>query len=234
MAEELIIDFSNVSLKPLGKKEIMQLEMALIIGTLYRPEVIELIRDPIERATWMDSLAVAAAALARYKAGMTTTQIAEELGRSEATIRSHLNQKTKAGKLVAETLEKMRKGELRLEIPFIKPQVAVSQEEIVTLKNELERLEKEKKVLEARTRELEEALKARGMELDRLRLELEEHAKRFEALKSDFERLTREKGELAARLNNCEDVLEKFKTVLQELLKEIERRKESTTLPEQS
>lgn len=54
--EEVVIDLSNVPLKPLGKREIQQLEIALIIGTLYRPEVLELIRDPAERATWMDSV----------------------------------------------------------------------------------------------------------------------------------------------------------------------------------
>jgi predicted transcriptional regulator len=49
MGEEIVIDFSNIPLKPLGKSEIQKLEMALIIGTLYRPEVLELIRDPTER-----------------------------------------------------------------------------------------------------------------------------------------------------------------------------------------
>jgi probable regulatory domain-containing protein len=112
MSEELVIDFSNISLKLLGKSEIQRLGMALIIGTLYRPEVLELIRDPTERATWMDSLAIAAAASARYKAGMSVSQIAEELGRSEATIKNHLSEKTKAGKLVSETYEKLKRSEL--------------------------------------------------------------------------------------------------------------------------
>jgi hypothetical protein len=66
LPESVEIDLSNVPLKPVGKKEISQLEMALIIGTLYRPEVLELIRDPVERSTWIDSLAVAAGSLARH------------------------------------------------------------------------------------------------------------------------------------------------------------------------
>jgi len=148
MSEELVIDFSNIPLKPLGKSEIQRLEMALIIGTLYRPEVLELIRDPAERATWMDSLAIAAAAFARYKAGMSVSQIAEELGRSEATIRNHLSEKTKAGKLVSETYEKLRRSELKLVIPFIKAPVAPPSEEVKVLREEVEKLKESKKALE--------------------------------------------------------------------------------------
>lgn len=223
MTEELIIDFSSVPLKPLGKKEIMQLEMALIIGTLYRPEVLEIIRDPIERATWIDSLAVAAAALARHKAGMTISQIAEELGRSEATIRSHLNQKTKAGILVAETLEKIKKGELRLEIPFIKSQMFVGQEEIITLKTELDRLKEEKGALETRLKELEDALRSKDEEIEKLKRRLEEHKRTIEDLKSDVEKLTRERDELILKVSSCKDLLARFKTMSQEFLEQFEK-----------
>lgn len=107
------LDLSLVPLKPIGRKEIQQLEAALIIGTVFRPEVIELIKDPTERATWLDSLAVAAA-IAREKAGMTTSTIADEIGRSEASVRSHIAGKTKAGKLIRETLELLGKSELKL------------------------------------------------------------------------------------------------------------------------
>lgn len=62
--EEVVIDLSNVSLK---------LEMALIVGTLYRPEILELIKDPVERSTWVDSLAVTAASLARSRAGISSS-----------------------------------------------------------------------------------------------------------------------------------------------------------------
>ncbi|RLI30434.1 MAG: transcriptional regulator, partial [Candidatus Hecatellales archaeon] len=77
---------SEVPLSPVGKEEIHRLESALLVGTLFRPEVLEELRDPTERLTWVDSLAVAAAALAREKAKMPVSRIAEELGRSEATI----------------------------------------------------------------------------------------------------------------------------------------------------
>lgn len=42
-------------------------------------------------------MAVATAASAREKAKMPISQIAEELGRTEATIRSHLQGKTRIG-----------------------------------------------------------------------------------------------------------------------------------------
>lgn len=63
----------------------------------------------------MDSLAVAAGAFARAKAGMTASEIAEELGRTEATIREHVKGETKAGKLVNETYELLKEGKLSVE-----------------------------------------------------------------------------------------------------------------------
>jgi hypothetical protein len=69
---------------------------------------LELIKDLNERSTWIDSLTIAAAAYARYKAGMTISLIADELGRSEKTIRNHISGKTKAGSLIIETYEKIK------------------------------------------------------------------------------------------------------------------------------
>ncbi|MCC6010888.1 MAG: transcriptional regulator [Desulfurococcaceae archaeon] len=165
---EIVIDLSNIPLKPIGKREIQQLEMALIIGTLYRPEILDLIRDPVERSTWIDSLAVAAAAFARYKAGVPVSEIAEELGRSEVTIRGHLNQKTKAGKLVAETYEKIKRGELKVIVPFITatPQVIAPEAEKTRL--EIEKLKEEKRILEERNRVLEEELEKTRSRLNEL------------------------------------------------------------------
>jgi len=174
MSEELIIDFSNIPLKPLGKSEIQRLEMALIIGTLYRPEVLELIRDPTERATWMDSLAIAAAAFARYKAGMPVSQIAEELGRSEATIRNHLSEKTKAGRLVNETYERLRRNELKLVIPFIKAPVAPPSEEVKVLREEVEKLKESKKVLEEKLKQIQQELEIKTKEVETLQSKLNE------------------------------------------------------------
>ncbi|RLG52981.1 MAG: hypothetical protein DRN96_01180 [Thermoproteota archaeon] len=101
----------EVPLTPVGREDIHKLEAALLVNTLFRPEVLEAIRSPEERLTWIDALAVAAGALAREKARMSIREIAEDLGRTEATIRAHLTGKTKAGQLVKKTYEEMlRKG----------------------------------------------------------------------------------------------------------------------------
>lgn len=221
MSEEVVIDLTSVPLKPIGKKEITQLEIALIIGTLYRPEILELIRDPIERSTWIDSLAVAAAAFARYKAGLTTSQIAEELGRSEVTIRSHLNQRTKAGKLIAETLEKIRRGELKIAVPFLRAPVAGASEEIHALRSELERLRQEKHQLEARIRELEETLTHRSSELDNVVKELTAYKKEVEELRDKVARLTSEKQELENKLSKITDTMEKTRQAISTILNNI-------------
>ncbi|PLV57366.1 transcriptional regulator [Thermotoga sp. SG1] len=105
----------KLNFNPLTKEEIHQLETALLVGTLFRKEVLEEIRNSSERLTWVDSLAVAAGALARAKAGMTVSEIAEELGRTETTIREHVKGETKAGKLVNETYELLKEGKLSAE-----------------------------------------------------------------------------------------------------------------------
>ncbi len=101
----------EISLKPLGREEIHKLETALLVGTLLRKDVLEAIRSesPVDRLTWLDSLAVAAGALARERAGLTIPRIAEELGRTEATIRNHLAGRTEAGRLVRETYERFKR-----------------------------------------------------------------------------------------------------------------------------
>jgi len=106
---------SEVPLKPIGKEEIKKLELSLILGTLFRQDVIESIRLAEDKVTWLDSLIVAAGSLARERAGLPVTKIAEELGRTEATIRNHLSGRTEAGKIIKETYERMVKGE-KLEI----------------------------------------------------------------------------------------------------------------------
>ena len=109
----------EVPLTPIGREQIHKLESALLIGSILRPDVLEELRKAEERLTWVDSLAVAAAALAREKAKMTVSQIADELGRSEATIRNHLGGKTKAGQIVRETYERFLKEGVKLELPSI-------------------------------------------------------------------------------------------------------------------
>ncbi len=129
----------EIPLRPLGREEIHKLETALLIGTLLRPDVLEEIRKSEERITWIDSLAVAAGALARQKAGMTVSQIAEDLGRTEGTIRNHLAGKTKAGQLVRETYERISKEGFKITIPSL----GVSTEELEKLKSRVSELEKQ-------------------------------------------------------------------------------------------
>ena len=96
---------NQIPLNPVGRQDIHRLETILLTATLLRPEVLDMIKTSSERLTWVDSLAVAAGALAREKAGMTLSQIAEELGRTEQTIKKHLKEESKAGQLVKETYE---------------------------------------------------------------------------------------------------------------------------------
>jgi Predicted transcriptional regulators len=67
---------------------------------------------------------------------MPVTKIAEELGRTEATIRNHLTGKTEAGKIVKETYELLVKNGGKLE--FLMP----GGEEIEKLRRENEELKK--------------------------------------------------------------------------------------------
>ena len=200
-SEELIIDFSHVPLKPIGKREITQLEIALIVATLYRPEILELIRDPIERVSWMENIAIAAGALARYKAGMPLDRIAEELGRSVITIKSHLNQKTRIGRLISETYERFSRGEVKLSFPITKPYIISSIEEVTTLREEVERIREI-------NRNLEEQVNRQREEIDRLRHEISENENTIRNLNEKLEKSIKEKEELSEKYNK---LLEEFK-----------------------
>ncbi len=157
----------EIPVRPLGRQDIHKLETALLVATLLRPDVIAKVRESRERITWIDSLAVAAAALAREKAGMSIVRIAEELGRTEATIRKHLKGETEAGKLVLETYERLKKEGFKIEIP----EVGVRMEEIT-------RVRREREELEAKVRKLEEEI----------RKVKEEHAKKINELKQSLEK----------------------------------------------
>jgi len=141
----------EINLNPVGREEIHKLEVALLLGTLFRKDVLEMLRDPSERLTWIDSLAVAAAALARQKAGMTLSQIAEDIGRTEATIRNHLQGKSKAGQLVLETYQKFLKECVKLEV--------LAGEEAEELERKLREKEKEVEELKERLRKIAELAK---------------------------------------------------------------------------
>lgn len=141
----------EISLSPIGREQIHKLEYALLVGTLFRSEVLEELRNPSERLTWVDSLAVAAAALARERAKMTVSQIAEDIGRTEATIRNHLTGKTKAGQLVRQTLEKFLREGVKIELPSMK--------EIEETRVKLEEERQKSQKLEALIHEVKNSLK---------------------------------------------------------------------------
>lgn len=110
---------SEVPLQPVGREQIHRLESALLVASLFSEEVIEQLRNPEERVTWVDSLAVAAGALAREKAGMSVPEIAEDLGRTEATIRNHLKGRTEAGRIVLKIYEKFVREGVKVELPGV-------------------------------------------------------------------------------------------------------------------
>lgn len=150
----------EISLSPIGREEIHKLEYALLIGTLFRPEILEMLRNPEERLTWVDSLAVAAAAIAREKAKMTISQIAEELGRTEATVRNHITGKTEAGKLVRETYEKFVREGVKLDIIEKIPSKEIEElnKKINELSKENEKLKNEIKILINKIEEIRKSL----------------------------------------------------------------------------
>jgi len=165
----------EVPLKPLGREDIQKLEAVLLLGTVSRKDVVEKMRNanPKDRITWIDSLAVAAGALAREKAGMSTSKIADELGRGEQTVRAHLTGKTEAGKLVRETYEMLLKGEKVLTFMVREAEAPSSREEIERLKAEIEKEKREKAELQEKVskmqNKLENAVKALEEVLNQLK-----------------------------------------------------------------
>ena len=98
----------EVPLKPLGKEDIRRLELALLITALGSPEAYEELRGERQHLTWVDSLFVAAA-LARDKAGVPVSKIADELGVTEETVRKHLRGETRAGQIIRRAYERIAK-----------------------------------------------------------------------------------------------------------------------------
>ncbi|GAB6148361.1 hypothetical protein [Stetteria hydrogenophila] len=172
------VDFSHIPVKPTTAKEVRELEVALIIASLFRPDVLKQIMDPSEFTTWVDSLAVAAGALAREKAGYPIRKIAEELGRTEATIRRHLAGETKAGSIVKETYSMLAKGKIKLAVPVHEGSIAKELEEcrskIEALNQEVEKLKAERDELKAKINELEEAKKKLEEKIAAVKSRLEE------------------------------------------------------------
>jgi predicted transcriptional regulator len=104
---------------------------------------------------------VAAAALTRERAKMPVFQIARELRRTEATIRSHLFGRTKAGELVRETYERFVKEGVKIEVP----EIFKSEQQTLAEDQRVEELEE----LRARVKELEEKVGAPSSEVEHLR-----------------------------------------------------------------
>ena len=92
---------------------------------------------------------------------MPVSQIAEGLGRTEATVRSHLSGRTKAGKLVRETYERFVGEGVKIEVPeiFRSIQQTLAEDQRV---QELEELRR-------RVKGLEEKVGALSSEVERLR-----------------------------------------------------------------
>lgn len=162
----------EIPFSPISREEIHKLESILLFATLFRPEVMEMIRNSAERLTWVDSLAVAAGAIAREKARMSVSEIAKELGRTEQTIRKHLKGETKAGQVVRETYELMKKGELDKIISL------EGFEDVKKLREEVENLKAEN-----------EALKKRIEEIRKLKPEFDELKNKMDWIKDAFEKV---------------------------------------------
>ncbi len=178
--EEATIDLTGTPTTPIGKRDLQKLELALIVGTLYSPEVVELIKDPVERAAWIDSLAIAAGALARQKAGYSLRQIAEELGRSEVSLRAHLSGKTKAGQLVLKTYERLVRGDLKIAAPFIS---TIRSQREMELEDTLKQLELERLNCQESLGRLSEELSGVRAELEIVKRSLEEKEKIISGIK---------------------------------------------------
>jgi probable regulatory domain-containing protein len=204
-SEKIDIDFKSIPLNPLGKNDIKKLETFLIIGTLYRPEILELIKDPNERSTWIDSLAIAAAAYARYKAGMPISLIADELGRSEETIRNHISGKTKAGSLIIETYEKIKSGQLNLTLSFNS-----SNKELDELKNQVKNLKEEIEKLKAERDELKNVINQKEETIRSLQIEIGK-------IKSDLDKISREKEEIINKYKLLQNRLLEIKKLLENI-----------------
>lgn len=140
---------SSIPLNPIGREEIHRLETALLLGTLFREDVLDILRDPEERITWVDSLAVAAASIAREAAKMSVGEIADDIGRSEAAVRQHLQGKSKAGRLVRETYERFVKDGPNINLPVtttnimeeVRREVSKYEDVINRLKKDLDELQ---------------------------------------------------------------------------------------------
>ena len=165
----------------------------------------ELIKDPNERSTWIDSLAIAAAAYARYKAGMPISLIADELGRSEESIRDNISGKTKAGSLIIETYEKIKSGQLNLILSFNS-----SNKELDNLKNQVKNLKEETEKLRMERDELKNIINNKEETIKSLQIEIGR-------IKSDLDKISREKEEIINKYKLLQNKLLEIKRILENI-----------------
>lgn len=209
-SQPLIVDFSELPLKPINKREIRLLEAALVVGSILTLEIRELLNDPIERVNWMDSVSVAAASMARHAAGMTISEIAMELDRSELLIKSHLESRTTAGKIIARIYEKLVKGELRA----VNLDQFCGGEEIERLRLEIERLKSENNTL----REKLGLIELENLNLKDVVNRLENETKQ---LQSTIDSLKAKSDQLEARLVETQDKLKAIRDQLSRIIETI-------------
>jgi Predicted transcriptional regulators len=112
-------------------------DLSKIKTLIYSAETFEALKNVHERLTWIDSLYVASASLARDKAGIPISKISEEIGVTEATIRRHLKGETKAGEMVLKAYERLSKEGFKINLPEI---MQVQSDEVEKIKQKLSRI----------------------------------------------------------------------------------------------
>lgn len=73
----------EVLLNLIGREEIYRFESIFLFVMFFRFEVIEFIKDLVERFIWVDGLVVVVGVIVREKVGMIVSEIVEEFGRME-------------------------------------------------------------------------------------------------------------------------------------------------------
>jgi len=100
---------------------------------------------------------------------MAVPQVAEELGRSEATIRNHLTKRTKAGQLVWQTYERFVREGVKIDIEGL---LGPGSAELSRLRSENEELKKRLEESQSRVEELSKKINIVKEELRRILEEL--------------------------------------------------------------
>lgn len=146
----------EVLLNLIGREEIYRFESIFLFVMFFRFEVIEFIKDLVERFIWVDSLVVVVGVIVREKVGMIVSEIVEEFGRMEQIIRKYFKGEIKVGQFVREIYEFIKQGKFD---EFVKNvEVLVKGGQFVVME-EYEKFKKEKEEFEVKVREFEERVK---------------------------------------------------------------------------